>query len=329
MQSLGTAVLVGSFLLSNGHLCAEDRAPPNSDAVTRGLAIVQKAAVNYPTHRQCFSCHHQTLPLLALDEVRKAGRAINEKLVQSQAEFTHKAFADKLAALEAGEGVGGRTLTVGYGLWTLDLAHWKSDATTTAMVTYLLKNQEADGHFPRHSLRPPMSESLVTTTVLAAHFMRKYAAEPQREAVAATVAKAQQWLASAKLEGQEDYAFRLWGLKLLGAEEQSLDEMRTVVLARQRPDGGWSQTPEMESDAYATGQTLFALREAGLPISAAEYARGVKFLRETQKEDGSWLVETRAKPVQVFFDNDDPHGKSQFISVSATAWAIAALAGAP
>jgi N-acyl-D-amino-acid deacylase len=46
----------------------------------------------------------------------------------------------------------------------------------------------------------------------------------------------------------------------------------------------------------------------------------------TQHDDGSWLVETRSKPVQVYFDNGDPHGKSQFISVAATSWAVAALA---
>jgi N-acyl-D-amino-acid deacylase len=32
--------------------------------------------------------------------------------------------------------------------------------------------------------------------------------------------------------------------------------------------------------------------------------------------------------VQVFFDNGDPHGKHQFISVAATCWAVAALAAA-
>ena len=40
----------------------------------------------------------------------------------------------------------------------------------------------------------------------------------------------------------------------------------------------------------------------------------------------SWLVKTRSKPIQKFFDNGDPHGKNQFISISATSWATAALA---
>ena len=50
------------------------------------------------------------------------------------------------------------------------------------------------------------------------------------------------------------------------------------------------------------------------------------YLLKNQKEDGSWLVKTRSKPIQKFFDNGDPHGKNQFISISATSWATAALA---
>ena len=44
-----------------------------------------------------------------------------------------------------------------------------------------------------------------------------------------------------------------------------------------------------------------------------------------QREDGAWIVETRSRPVQTFFDNGDPGDKSQFISFLSTCWAVAAL----
>ena len=66
-------------------------------------------------------------------------------------------------------------------------------------------------------------------------------------------------------------------------------------------------------------------RQTGTPGIPAT-AKAVRFLLKTQCDDGSWFVETRAKPVQVFFDNGDPHGKSQFISIPATCWAVAGLA---
>ncbi len=56
----------------------------------------------------------------------------------------------------------------------------------------------------------------------------------------------------------------------------------------------------------------------GLDAKHEVYGRGVKYLLDTQKEDGAWMVETRAKPVQTYFDNGDPGGKSQFISFAAT-----------
>ena len=44
----------------------------------------------------------------------------------------------------------------------------------------------------------------------------------------------------------------------------------------------------MESSVYASGKSLFALQTAGLPVSDAAYQRAVKFVLNTQQEDGSW-----------------------------------------
>ena len=95
----------------------------------------------------------------------------------------------------------------------------------------------------------------------------------------------------------------------------------------QRADGGWAQRAELDSDAYATGQTLFALCSAiGLAESDAAYQRGVKFLLSTQRDDGSWYVRSRAVKFQPFFESGFPYGHDQWISSMATGWATAALA---
>jgi hypothetical protein len=63
--------------------------------------------------------------------------------------------------------------------------------------------------------------------------------------------------------------------------------------AEQNIDGGWSQTPGMGSDAYAAGQTLYALARAGAKRECTEMKRGVEFLARTQNEQGSWPMTSR------------------------------------
>ena len=46
----------------------------------------------------------------------------------------------------------------------------------------------------------------------------------------------------------------------------------------------------------------------------------------TQIEDGSWFVETRAVPIQAYFESGFPYGVNQWISAAATGWATTALA---
>jgi hypothetical protein len=83
----------------------------------------------------------------------------------------------------------------------------------------------------------------------------------------------------------------------------------------------------MGSDAYATGQALVALREGGaIPASDRAYRRGLEYLLRTQIDDGSWQVESRAVPIQAYFESGFPYGVNQWISAAATGWATTALA---
>jgi len=99
-----------------------------------------------------------------------------------------------------------------------------------------------------------------------------------------------------------------------------------VLLDEQRSDGGWAQLPTLQSDAYATGQTLYALHiGGGLPVSDPAYQRGIRFLLQTQAKNGSWRVPTRAFPVQKAIDDIFPHGEDQWSSANGTSWASMAL----
>jgi N-acyl-D-amino-acid deacylase len=300
---------------------------PRDDAILRGLARLEKAAADYPTHRDCFACHHQTLPLFAAVEARQAGLIESLDNWRPTLAFTAKTFDKRREGLAEGQHVGGRAATVSYGLWTYQLGDVAANETTAAMVEYLLRQQREDGSWKPPSNRPPLEKSAVSCTVLSAYGVLLYAAEGQQERAKSALDRARTWLASASLEEHEDLAFALWGETLFAPSTTArMSALVQELQARQRDDGGWGQTPNLGSDAYSTGQAVWVLLESPAPISAEVLDRGVTWLREHQESDGSWHVVTRSVPIQEWFDNGDPHGKDQFISTTATGWAVAALA---
>jgi hypothetical protein len=73
-----------------------------------------------------------------------------------------------------------------------------------------------------------------------------------------------------------------------GADADAIRSAREALLAEQRADGSWAQLANMSGDAYATATALTTLSRAGLDAKHEAYRKGVKYLLNTQNEDGSW-----------------------------------------
>jgi ankyrin repeat protein len=100
----------------------------------------------------------------------------------------------------------------------------------------------------------------------------------------------------------------------------------SVALAARSVFGLLRHAPRAScSRCVATGKALVALHTAGLPRSDSAYQPGIQFLLNTQMQDGSWYVRTRAAGLQPYFDNGFPYGVDQSISAAATSWATMAL----
>jgi N-acyl-D-amino-acid deacylase len=79
-------------------------------------------------------------------------------------------------------------------------------------------------------------------------------------------------------------------------------------------------------DAYQTGLSLWALASADPSVvDTAVYRRGVDYLMQTQANDSSWHVRSRAFGFQPYFEGGFPYGDDQWISMAATAWAAMVL----
>jgi hypothetical protein len=225
-----------------------------------------------------------------------------------------------------GDGFGGEQVTASYTLVGLAANKQPPNKTTDAMVHYLIGRQVADGHWSGLLNRPPLGGSDIAVTALSLRGLQVYAPKGLRQEVNNRVERARRWLTIEVPGNNEGRAFQLLGLAWANTDKQTLQKMAQALLAQRREDGGWGQLPTMESDAYATGQALVALHQAGgLPVTHRAYQRGVNYLLANQAADGSWLVMTRSVPFQRYFESGFPYGDNQWISAAASSWATMAL----
>ena len=296
-------------------------------AVARAVMPLQKSLVVYAEKRDCFSCHHQAVSLVALKIARSRGFKIDEDAVQGAVDLTLDDLESALVPYRKGQGQPGGVTRAAYALWTLEEGGHPPDEITAAVAGYLLKVNPGRDHWPTSSRRPPIEASHYTSTALALRALSYYGAKGQADLAKDRTRRARAWLAGSKPADTEDRVFRLWGLKYADATPAELQSATADLLSAQRADGGWAQTDKLESDAYATGSALVALRQAGrLATDDPAYRRGIAFLLRTQKPDGTWFVASRSNPFQPYFESGFPYGKNQFIAVAASGWAAAALA---
>jgi mono/diheme cytochrome c family protein len=133
-------------------------------------------------------------------------------------------------------------------------------------------------------------------------------------------------LSKAQPETNEERVHQLLGLAWAGERPGRLKKMAQALIQEQRADGGWGQLAGLASDAFATGQSLYALIQAGVVTAGqSTIPRGIEFLVRTQEADGTWHVRRRAHPFQPPMDSGFAHGADGWISAAGSSWAVLAL----
>jgi squalene cyclase len=325
-------IVVLTFLLLLPLLVAERGFTQGGDtaavksAVERSLPLLQRIGPPFIEYTGCVSCHHNVLPAMAVELARERGFKVDQSLAQENRTATYGKVEKAREKLLYGRGIAGDATTVSYILLSLAASRQPPDKSTDAMVHYLLGEQAPDGCWKPVAYRPPMEFSDFTTTAVTVRALRLYAPKGRAQEVARRTALAKGWLLTATAKTNEERVYQLLGLRWANASQGETQKAVKGLLAEQRADGGWAQLPGLESDAYATGQALVALHQAGnIPVTHPDYQRGVKFLLKTQHQDGSWLVESRAIPFQRYFESGFPYGRNQWISAAGTSWATMAL----
>ena len=301
-------------------------------AVQDTIPHLQRADTNFITNSGCVSCHDNSLTAMTMGLSRKRGFRIDEQSDAVQVQANVDVLAKLRDRLHQGfivptednfsEGI------LAYQLMGLAAEGYKPDINTDTAALYILLRQHKNGEWPAQHAdnRPPICLDYIGQTARSMHALQLYTPKANAAEYRKAIDLAANWLAAARSYNNDDRSWRVAGLAWAGTNKAATRQAVKELLAMQRPDGGWSDLPTTQSTAYATGKSLVALHIAGLPASSPAYQRGIKLLLNTQQQDGSWYVQTRALGFQPWFDAGFPHGHNQWISAAGSNWAAMALA---
>lgn len=296
-------------------------------AIDKGIRILQPSDRLFLENAgTCHSCHHQDLTAISMFRAKEKGFTINDTIYQetiksiistvNTRKATNSQFNDPVAIVMSGS----------YATWALSEVNYPANRGLELLARNLLQRQTANGSWVSPNPRPPMEYYAFTATALVVKAVRDYLPANLKVEAEKKIARARTWLENEIPEANEEKVFQLLGLKWAKGNEQVIEKQASKLLEAQRPDGGWSQLDSLPTDAYATGQSLYALVETGqVKTTDPAYLKGISFLLKNQYPDGSWRVISRSFPSVPFVETGFPEGGHQFISAAASNWALMAL----
>lgn len=327
-----------NLILLASLLGADPPTPPETvyATVDKSLAFLEDEGLAWKQDRKCASCHHVLLMIWSFNEARRAGYTVNADVLSELTKYTLTDPAAKVffetepkpePANQAAPRYAGLQLSSVYAsLAVQSQPEWDevSRDTWNRVARHASEKQAADGSWTGPNGRAPLFDQAESVTALGILTMIPPPAEAAKVAdLTASRAKAIEWLAAkepATLPHQA-LAMRLLAGVRLARPAEELKPLVDELGKRQKEDGGWSQTSEMASDAFATGQSLYVLKAAEIASDDSSIQRGVAFLVKTQIPEGNWPMTSR--PVT----GGDGAGAKNLgpITYAGTAWGVLGL----
>ena len=323
MRPIAVAILLARCLSAQS-------GPQVRDAVARAIPVLERSASAFVAKRACVSCHHNILPILMLHMARDRGLAVDPAVLSAIEQKTFHALRGPAALDDAIRAVtlDDPTPDDSFLLMAAHAAGLPPDLTT-AVYARRLAAWQRDGHWVTSDFRPPHSSSLFTATASAVQAIRLYMPAELTAERDAVLLRARHWLSETRPASTEDASFRLMGMVWAGGSSDEIAAARRDLTALSAKSGGWPELPGYPTDAYSTGEALYALHESGMPVTDPVWRMGSFFLTSTQAKDGTWRVHTRMiSPAQVspeYFSTGFPYAKDEYLSYAGSVWAVMAL----
>jgi hypothetical protein len=251
-------------------------------SVEKSLPFLEREGVAWIKGRGCMSCHNFTFTLWSHLEAQRRGIPVEARKI---AEWSRWAREDKDAD---GADEGYQLLLAG-----VPAAGYAPDAPwPRTLAEPVRKRQRPDGSWKAGGQLPsqkrPVRETDEVTTAWVALALASLRGPD--EAVEKALGAARERLRGVPMgESNESLVVLLLVEGKLGTRNRSkvlLQELRQ----RQNADGGWAWRIGGPSDAFATGQSLYALSIRGVSANDPVIRRGRRYLLDTQEPDGGWYV---------------------------------------
>ena len=297
-------------------------------SVNKSFLLLEKSGYLFTERSRfkCAGCHHTTLTSMVAASAREKGIQVIDSFSNKRVEamIHNLQFASNPNLVD-------QFLTINfnapYTLLGLYAENYPPGIITDISVDYTISQAKPDGSFLAESGRVPLESGDIHCTAFSIRSIQLYASAAKKNNVDTLVKRTRHWLETQNPDQQQEIVFQLLGLQWCGSSHDQKIPASQKLIAMQHADGGWSQLTTLGSDAYATGQALYALCESGMAKPSDEvYQRGISYLLKTQESTGAWYVQTRSYGIQPFFSSGfPPNDESQFISAAATNWADLAL----
>ena len=233
------------------------------EAVAKALPRLYEGGREFFKRSGCMSCHHNMLQSVAYSAARSKGIAINADEVRSNYQQLLSWLNGNREGLFQDADLPGGDTTAGYLLLALEADGHPRDRATDALVHNLAGSQSLDGAFQVRADRPPIESGRVTPTAVCIRALRKYVIPGRSAEFDARIRRAGAWLSAYTARTGEEKSMRLLGMSWAGMNPALIRNTAAALASDQREDGGWAQLSTLPSDAYATGQALYALTRPG------------------------------------------------------------------
>ena len=337
-MTLAVATLVLPPLFSSSPQEAPTAGPNRADeplvdqfSLQRAVSFADSTALQWEQQRDCVTCHTNGLYLVARSKVSPESSE-NRRAREFARGYLNRYVVEKQTPSGQRGAVEGLVATTCF-LTLSDMAtdgHLSPD--TRKALDHMWSLQDEDGGWGAWLKCgwPPFETDDhfgVTLAAVAAGVLPDSYRRSEKAKLG--LQRLSKWLGNNPPQNLHHKGMMLWAAAkqkdLLAAKIKK--RWAAQLLKAQRKDGGWRlvdlgagqwKRPEdvaeqMPSDAYATAFSIFVVRKAGVPADHPQLARGLEWLRKSQRESGRWFVRSPKR--------DGKH----YISHAATMFAVMAF----